>query len=609
MISIKRYAFNGMILLIVLFTNLLIAQTSEFKTDEVVVTAGRTPISFSDLNRNVVVIKPSEIKNAAVNSIQDLLQFSAGIDLKTRGVDGVQSDIAIRGGTFEQTLVLVDGIKMSDPQTAHHNLNLPVSLDNVERIEILKGQGSRIHGPNAFSGVINIITKKGSERNFSFKATGGQHGYFDNSLNASLPLGIFNNRISISRQKSDGYRDNTDFEILNFSYSSSLATKLGAINLFFGYNDKDFGANSFYTTRFPNQGEKTRTKFLNVSGDFGSDKFSITPKIYWRRNDDDFVLRRENPSFYHNVHKTNVYGGEIQSTLKSDYGTTAIGLEISKDEIESNNLGEHTRSKKGFFVEHSFSPIEKLSINLGGFAFDYSDIGLKIWPGLDLGYQLNEDIRIFGSFGRAFRIPSFTELFYNDPVTIGNADLKHEETTNFELGLKYNTSKTNFNITLFRKEGKDIIDWVRTSGDKPWSVRNIAEVNTNGIELSFAILPKSISNNLPINKVQFSYTYLDSDKKTSSLDSRYVLDHLQNQFVINIDNDLFAGVGQSWIFKYEDRLNFEDSFIVDTQINKDFDFVNVFVKATNIFNNYYEDIAGVPLPGRWVSGGVKLTIN
>ncbi|OGU35563.1 MAG: hypothetical protein A2068_04555 [Ignavibacteria bacterium GWB2_35_6b] len=607
-----NYSYFKILLMLFLtlqFSSKIYSQTKEYKTDDVVVTAGRTPISFSNLNRDVTVIYPQEIKNAAVRSVQDLLQYTSGIDLKQRGIDGVQADVAIRGGTFEQTLILIDGIKISDPQTGHHNLNLPVSLDNIERIEILKGQGSRIHGPNAFSGVINIITKKGSETSLSLEAAGGENGYFSNSLNASLPFGFIQNRISLSRQKSDGYRFNTDFDIINFSYGSTISTKAGAVNLFFGYNDKDFGANSFYSLAFPNQGEKTRTKFASVSGEFGNSKFSFSPKFYWRRNDDDFVLRRDNPSFYHNIHKTNIYGGELQTTIQTKFGKTSFGGEYTKDEIESNNLGNRTREKKGIFGEHNYKFDNGINFNAGAFLYSFSNIGWKFWPGFDIGYDLQNNIRIFASYGRAFRIPTFTELYYNDPVTIGNANLKHEETTNYEIGLKFHSNKIQSGISLFRKEGKDIIDWVRITGETKWSVRNIAEVNTNGVEVSLSLQPDDFIQSFPINNFSISYTYLNTDKEVSNLESRYVLDHLQNQIIINISNELPFEIAQSWFFRYEDRINFSDSFITDMQISKEISYFNIFIKATNLFNNYYEDIAGVPLPGRWFIAGIKLTIK
>ncbi len=248
-------------------------QTIQHKLDEVVVTASRTPISFSDLTRSVVIIDSSEIKEFAANTIQDLLQYTAGVDIKQRGVDGIQADASIRGGTFEETLILIDGVKMSDPQTAHHNLNLPVSLDNVEKIEILKGQGSKIYGPNAFSGVINIITKKNQSSSLTVQALGGENSYFNTSLNASYSIWKISNNLSITKDKSDGYRYNTNFDMNNISFGSSLKTDAANINLLLGYNDKKFGASGFYTSTFKNEWEHTTTKIINLSSDISFKQF------------------------------------------------------------------------------------------------------------------------------------------------------------------------------------------------------------------------------------------------------------------------------------------------------------------------------------------------
>ncbi len=595
--------------LILVFSNILFAQTVEYHTDDVIVTAGRTPISVSNLSRNVLLINKNEIALSPVSSVQDLLQFAGSVDLKQRGIIGVQADVGIRGGTFEQTLILIDGVKITDPQTSHHNLNLPLSLDNIERIEILKGQGSRVFGPNAFSGAINFITKKESKPNLNLLIEGGQNGYYNTELNSSFPTGELKNNISISRQKSNGYRFNTDFEIINFSFNSLFPSKIGATKLFFGYSDKDFGANSFYTTRFPNQGEKTQTYFLNLSGDYETGNVIISPKAYWRKNNDDFVLDRSNVSFYHNEHETNVYGLELQSVVNSSLGKSSLGIEYIKDEITSNNLGEHIRDKKGLFGEHLFSVVDKIDISLGGSLYNFSSIGWRIWPGVDAGINLNDDTRLFASFGKAFRIPSFTELFYNDPVTVGNSNLKHEETTNYELGFRVSNSFLNSTISLFRKEGKDIIDWVRLEGDQPWSVRNIAEVNTNGFEIEFSFLPESLIKNSPVKRINLSYTYLDSDKKTDIFESRYVLDHLRHQFIIGVQHKFIFDIDQTWNLRYEDRLNFTNSFIADFQMSRKMQNFFIFLKASNLFNNYYEDIAGVPLPGRWITGGIKFSLQ
>lgn len=247
------HKLTTLLLLAILFALQLPAQEKEFKLDEVVVTAGRIPISFSNLGRSVIVLNAEEIKSLPVSNITGLLRYINSIDLKMRGFEGVQSDAGIRGGTFEQTLILVDGVKLSDPQTGHHNLNIPVSLENIERIEVLKGQGSRIFGANAFSGAVNIITKKSKKSLLSILAQGGEHNLYNLDVATFYPIFSIGNSISFSKKKSNGYTHNTNFDITQFSFNQNYTIAENNIALFFGYIDKKFGANNFYSDRFPNQ--------------------------------------------------------------------------------------------------------------------------------------------------------------------------------------------------------------------------------------------------------------------------------------------------------------------------------------------------------------------
>ena len=584
------------------------AQIKNYELNEVVITASKSPITISDLTRDVIVINTYEINSSPVNSVQDLLQYTGGVDLRQRGINGVQSDVSIRGGNFDETLILIDGIKVNDPQTGHHNLNLPFSLENIQRIEILKGQGSRVFGPNAFSGVINFITKKGNNNSLFVETLGGENNYFEGNIGGSYSLGFLNNYISFSKTKTNGYRHNTNFDKINFSYNSSIKAGTGRVNLFFGYSDNKFGANGFYGVKYPNQWEHTTTKFFNTGAEFGNEVFSISPKIYWRRNDDNYLLDYERPELYQNIHQTNVYGTELQSSINSGIGTTSFGGEYVNDEIKSTNLGVHSRNKKGIYAEQRISLIKNFDIITGGFLYNYSGLGWKFWPGLDLGYSFSKNIRIYGSVGKAFRIPTYTELFYSSPISKGNPDLKPEETLNYEAGINFIKNMYYLKISLFRKEGKNLIDWVRINSE-PWTARNIANVNTNGFEINLSLNPNLVINNFPLYKIGIDYTYLNSDKKTESYESEYLLDFLRNQFILNVENYWWFGIQQNWLFRYEDRINFEDNFIVDSQISKKISYFNLFIKVTNLFNKSYQQIIGVPLPGRWIITGVKFRIS
>ena len=133
-------------------------QIKGYELDEVVFTAGRTPIEAQQAARIVTVITKSEIERAPAQNLNDLLRYIAGVDIRQRGPLGAQADISIRGGTFDQTLILLNGGNITDPQTGHHNLDLPIDVESIERIEILQGPSAKSFGPNAFNGAINIIT-------------------------------------------------------------------------------------------------------------------------------------------------------------------------------------------------------------------------------------------------------------------------------------------------------------------------------------------------------------------------------------------------------------------------------------------------------------------
>ncbi|MEW6195749.1 MAG: TonB-dependent receptor [Bacteroidota bacterium] len=584
-------------------------QEKTYNIDEIIISASKTPVSQSQLARDVSVIDSNDIKSISANNIQDILKFIGSVDLRTRGAEGVQGDAAIRGGSFEQTLILINGVKIADPQTGHHNLNIPISTDNIERIEILKGQGSRIYGPNAFGGAINIITKKEKEGQILFAALGGENNLYELAFNASYPLRILGNNLSFSKKKSDGYRHNTDFDITSFSFGQSISSGSNVTNLFFGYVDKKFGANSFYSDRFPDQWERTITKIFTASSDIEIAGLILSPKLYWRRNDDDYRLDNTRPDWYRNLHKTYSYGAELQSTINTFIGDVSISTEIANEEIKSTNLGSHQRTKGGVSGELNFYPVEKLFISTGFFIYNYSSIGWKFWPGIDAAYQLNNDIKIIASIGKAFRIPTFTELYYVSPANVGNPNLKHEEVINYELGFSYSQSSFDVSTNVFLKDGKNIIDWARQFSQEPWKVENVTNLKTAGVEIGFNLYPDKIFTAQPITKIGLQYTYLGSDRQTGSYQSKYLIDHLKHQLLISIFHQLPFGLRQSWILRYEDRENFTSHFVTDTQVTTQLKNIRLFLRANNLFNTTYFDIPGIPMPGRWISAGFEFKIN
>ena len=280
---------------------LVFAQTDSSKVsmkydlDEVEVSAQRAPAMYSQVARIVSVINRDEIEAAPVQSIQELLEYALSVDVRQRGVHGVQADISVRGGSFDQTLILLNGINISDPQTGHHALDLPVSLKNIQRIEILEGPAARVFGPNAFSGAINIITNAEGKTNIKVDFAGGQYKLADLNLSGNLSSKNWDQFVAFNRISSDGYIDNTDFKTWNAFYQTKLDTKPGTIQFQVGHTNKAFGANSFYTANYPNQFEETKTNFASLKFETG-EKIHLIPSIYWRRHQDRFELFRSEPS-------------------------------------------------------------------------------------------------------------------------------------------------------------------------------------------------------------------------------------------------------------------------------------------------------------------------
>jgi iron complex outermembrane receptor protein len=582
--------------------------TSSIIKNEIIVTAGMVPVSVSEVPRSVSIINQEDIINSPVQNLQDLLSYVPGLDVRARGIGGVQADVSIRGGSFEQTLILLDGIKLNDPQTGHHNMNLPVNMSDIERIEILKGPASSIYGPDALAGVINFITKKGNNSELSANLSGGSFGYFNGGLSVHVPYVESDNMLSISKSKSDGYLHNTNFDITTFYYKTNVPYNAGNANVVVGYTEKSFGANGFYTPVFPNQWEQTKTLLVSSTADYSFGQIKLTPKVFWRNNKDHYLLDYTNPSFYMNDHQTNSYGAELQSLFITNIGSIELGGDFDIDNINSTNLGIHNRREGGVSAEYVTSPIENFKILLNGFAYNYDNYGWKFIPGIDLVYQFSDYFNCYTTFGKSFRIPTYTELYYNSPAQKGNALLHPEEAFTYEAGINYNKSTLSGNLSLFLRDGKNLIDWVKGLTDQFWLARNIASIKTFGIDIGLTYRP-TFNNDSFVKKISLDYTYLTSTFNEPNLISQYILDHLRHQFIAELTHSSVSDILFNWAFRYENRYNFDNYFITDLKLSRSFNNFDLSLAALNLFNKSYMDVSGIPLPGRWIQAGISVKIN
>ena len=545
-------------LLIFLISNFSVSQDLSTDLDEVVVLSSKLDLPFSKNFRTVNIISSEDIKNSPVTNVSDLLQEITGIDVRRRGVGGVQGDLYIRGGGFDQTLLLVDGMKMDDAQTGHHTLNMILPLYLIERVEIIKGPAARIFGQNAFNGAINIVTKdlEGEKGTVHMKLNELSYGSFEQkniSLSTKITAENIKSLISYSGNRSDGYRHNTDFKRNNYFVKTSFNTNKSPVNIIASFNENKFGANGFYASpSATEQYEETQASLLGVTTTINSEKLSITPRLYWRRGQDEYIYIRDNPSVYRNLHKTNKVSAELSGSYFSKSGITGFGVDLSTVNIFSNNLGEHKRTTVNLFADHTFQLFdEKLFISPGIALSYFSDMSFHSFPGIDLGYNVSSDFKIYSNIGKTYRIPTYTDLYYTDRTTVGNENLNPESATSTELGLKYNSSNFKFSAALFNRSAKNIIDYVKSSENDLWKAENIGSLTTKGYEFDISYSFKSSYDLSNVNSISIGYTNIRDNNYVTDINfSKYSLNSLKHHLISKLNLKYIKNINHSIVYKY-----------------------------------------------------------
>ena len=589
-----------LLILVVFFSAFKVnAQVDTVKRDtlnEIIIKSTRIDIPFKESSRTIQIISSKIIMNSAATNVADLLQQVAGVDIRRRGTAGSQADLYIRGGGFDQTLLLIDGIKMDDAQTGHHTLNAALPIEVIERIEIIKGPAARVFGQNAFTGAINIVTKKKLNYMASANVEAGSFG----QLNYSLTTGKEYKNTSIlfhaGSLTSDGYRTNSDYENDNYFLKAVFNKKKQPINVIATFFDKKFGAQNFYTPESfgLNEYEETQNSLLGVSTTFKSKNFKITPRIYWRRGQDIFLLKRDDPAFYRNLHITNKFGAEANASYNSNLGVTGFGLDVSRVSISSNNLGKRDRMMANLFLEHRFI-LGDFDITPGVAVTYFSDFKFHAFPGIDIGYNFSENFKVYGNIGSTYRIPTYTDLFYNDRSTSGNPDLKPEEAFAQELGFKYSSGSFFANLSFFNRDSDNLIDFIRPDAStNVFTATNIANVNTKGFEvdLNYGFKLNGFNQNIAVG-----YTFLQDDIIDQNRDlSRYSLNTLKHHYTTRLRTQLFKNISQNIIYKHAERADGQIYNVWDASMIINLKKLDFTITANNIFNAEYVESGFVPMP-------------
>ena len=589
---------------------------------EVAVVATR--LDIAPASGTVRIVTQEEIAAMpGVRALPDVLQTILGADVRRRGLNGTQADVGIRGSDFNGALLLVDGQPMTDPQSGHLSADFDVPLYAVERIEVLAGGGSALWGSNAVGGVVNIVTR-GADLGRSNMQCETRYSHGSNSLDAggyraAMRIGeSFSAAVDWHRTENSGFRDDTESAASLLRVSGRWDTGAGPVTLGLGYASRDFGAYAFYGTTYPNQQESTRTRTAALSSTLALGGWTLTPSASVRAHHDDFVLERNDPAFYENLHDT------VTSLLRTAArhalggGTFAFGAEAGRETISSTNLGSHARDHGALFAEfaRAWDPAASSTAGLhAGLRADaYEGYGSRLSPYAGVAWDAAPPLRFRASFGTSFRVPSFTELYYVDPQNVGDPNLKPEKAWQFEAGASLAVGAATLDAAYFHRHATDLIDFVRSSPDEPWHARNVREAVADGVEAS-ADWTRGRPAFLTQLRVQAAYTFVDLASLSAAADGategKYVLDPLHAKW------DLLAGIALPFQLSLASRLSYlsrpsftDGVWLLSARLSwQAFQgrILEFFVDGENLGNVHYEEVASVPLPGRTFAGGFNLT--
>ncbi|MBN2407734.1 MAG: TonB-dependent receptor [Elusimicrobia bacterium] len=536
--------------------------------------------------RDIDIYTKSEFEGTFPVSADDIIGRFSPVYLRNRGAKGVLQDIDISAASYEQSLVLFDGVPVNDPQTGHFSMNIPVPPSAIERLEVLNGHGSVSHGSGAMGGVINIVPGVSGGGDM-VTLYGGSHSSLGGEFTKTGSAGEAGNRLSVSYMESDGYHRQTDYRIVNLMDS----VEYGDYRLHAGYMNKEFGAYDFYTPGWGMPSREYNEVFmLSSSARKKAGSVFVMPNITWRRHYDRYILTVDDPDFYENRHTNDVIN--LLTTLK--YGDFSAGGDVRYEYIESTNLGDHHRDIYSVFSEFSCNPAEQVTATAG---LRFDDIYI---PKLSLSWRAASWFKLRSAWGLSYRRPTFTELYYDSPANAGNKDLDSEKGENKEIGSDIRLKRNiDMGITFYDKRLYDMIDWVGETPLGPWKTENKGDVTIKSVLLSLTYKPAG-------GRYSVYYAYSDMTD-AGSYYSKYALQYLRHRVnllaMTRIYRDLYLIINlESADPENRDKDGFS---IMDIMLKNDFGPLEVFLKLENVTDEDTGDFDGIPSPGRWMTAGVR----
>ena len=563
-------------------------QTLPVQQETIVVTGIFFPAPETEIDRSVTVIETSE-RDLLYGNWVDYSALSPSIDLRQRAPGDIQGDLSIRGSTFGETLVLLNGLRMDDVQSAHHDMDLPLPSQSVGRIEVLRGAGSTLYGSDAMAGSVNLITRSPEHSDLHFGASVGNFGVNQQSGSASLEWKKVDTELDAERDFSSGFRPDRDYRSLTLFANTGVKTGLGRSLLMLGYGDKPYGADQFYGP-FP-EWERTKSWFAGGKQDLGKNtEFDFG----FRRHTDEFVLFRNNPSIYENNHVDKSWQADIRRHEQlSQNSTLFYGVEGVHESIASNNLGDHNRSRGAVYLDYDVRALKRFSFSAGAREEMFSATHGEFNPTVSGGMWLKRGFKLKGSASRAFRLPSYTDLYYSDPANLGNPNLGPERAWDYEGGLLWTGGRFKSEVTIFERRDRDVIDYVRASTSLPYMAKNIQKFNFTGVEASVEVqLPQG-------QHFQIAYTGLHgAQQMLNGLQTKYSFNYPTHDAVVAWNGHLPGKFIARTRIGVVDRYASDPYGLWDAAVAREFGHVAAHLVLSNLGDSRYEEIQGVIMPGR-----------
>ncbi len=570
----------------------------------VIVNASSDPAELAGSDRSVVILG---IEPLLYESLPDQLRLDPSLNLQERGPNGVQADVSIRGATFEESLILLNGLRIDDPQTSHFNLDVPLPLDAISRAEILHGAGSAYYGSDAIAGAIDLITAEpdrpgaggGAHLSLTGRAGYGSFASTEQHFVAEYAGPRGSEQLAGSRDTSSGFTIDRNYRSQALSSETWLHSPLGTTDVLLAGSDRPFGANQFYG-QFPSF-EHTKGWLALIQQQIGQ---RTQAGLSYRRHSDVYILFVNDPSIYENNHIDDAWQGVIRRTDQLHRGVQlSTGLDSQADTIRSSSLGRHGRNRGAGYASLDLGEWHRLSLSIGGREEVFSGGNRDFSPTAAAGYRVNSTLRLRASVGHGFRLPTYTDLYYSDPATIGNPNLRPETSWSYEGGALWNPgSRASLTLTGFRNQITDGIDYAKPSLAARYQATNTGSLAFTGAETALHLhLPAS-------QQVDVAYTGIHASRSAPpGLISAYVFNYAAQNGSIAWSGLIAHQVLARTQVAVVQRVSHTAYPLWNVAVARSTGRVHPYLRLDNLSNTSYQELPGTPEPGRSITGGLEFT--